>query len=102
MVVVLMGVSGTGETIGKALAAELGWAFVEADDFHPAANIEKMRGEIALNDADRGSGSEGHYMDPGLLQSQFKALERPKDAIQIDITPTPEVIAIEIRRRLEV
>ena len=54
MVIVLMGVSGSGKTtIGKALAAELGWAFVEGDDFHPAANVEKMRGGTPLNDEDR-------------------------------------------------
>jgi gluconokinase len=54
MVVVLMGVSGSGKTtVGKALAADLGWSFVEADDFHPAANIEKMRGGAPLNDEDR-------------------------------------------------
>ena len=54
MVVVLMGVSGVGKTtVGKALAADLGWTFVEADDFHPPANVEKMRAGIALTDADR-------------------------------------------------
>ena len=54
MVLVLMGVSGTGKTtVGKALAAELGWAFVEGDDFHPAANVEKMTAGIPLNDEDR-------------------------------------------------
>ncbi len=54
MVVVLMGVSGSGKTtIGKELAALLGWAFVEGDDFHPAANVEKMAAGTALDDADR-------------------------------------------------
>ena len=54
MVLVLMGVSGTGKTtIGKALAADLGWAFVEGDDFHPVANVEKMSAGIPLNDEDR-------------------------------------------------
>ena len=54
MVLVLMGVSGTGKTtVGKVLAAELGWAFVEGDDFHPAANVAKMSAGIALNDEDR-------------------------------------------------
>jgi gluconokinase len=49
-----MGVSGSGKsTVGKQLAHELGWTFVEADDFHPAANVEKMRRGIPLDDEDR-------------------------------------------------
>ena len=54
MIVVLMGVSGSGKsTVGKILAAQLGWTFVEADDYHPTANVEKMRGGTPLDDADR-------------------------------------------------
>ena len=42
MILVIMGVSGSGKsTIGKLLASELDWTFVEGDDFHPAANVEK-------------------------------------------------------------
>jgi len=40
-------------TVGKLLARELGWEFLEADDFHPAANIEKMRSGRPLTDKDR-------------------------------------------------
>jgi len=39
--------------VGKLLARELGWRFIEADDFHPAANIEKMRSGHPLTDDDR-------------------------------------------------
>jgi gluconokinase len=54
MVVVLMGVSGSGKsTIGKRLAAQLGWQFIEADDYHPPANVEKMRAGTPLTDEDR-------------------------------------------------
>lgn len=54
MVVVLMGVSGAGKTtIGKRLAADLGWKFLEGDDFHPAENVRKMRSGVPLTDADR-------------------------------------------------
>ena len=159
-VLVLMGVSGTGKTtIGKLLATRLAWAFVEGDDFHPVANVEKMSAGSPLTDEDRCPwlqalrrrieeacqqgenivlacsalkrdyrqylerddlecvhyvflhGSEalisrrlaerkGHFMDPNLLQSQFEALEVPEGTLQVDITPSPEVIAAEIRRKL--
>ena len=49
-----MGVSGSGKTsVGKALAEHLGWAFYDADDFHPPENVAKMANGIALNDSDR-------------------------------------------------
>jgi gluconokinase len=52
--ILLTGVAGTGKTtIGRQLAAELGWPYHEADDFHSSANKEKMgRGE-PLDDSDR-------------------------------------------------
>jgi gluconokinase len=54
MIVVLMGVSGSGKTtVGRVLARELGWTFLDADDYHPAANVEKMRRGVPLDDADR-------------------------------------------------
>jgi len=161
MIVVLMGVSGSGKsTVGKILADQLGWTFVEADDYHPRANVEKMRGGTPLDDADRRpwlaalreriaqacrSGEDvvlacsalkhryqdyleqddppcvryvylegspeliqqrlaarkGHFMNPALLGSQFAALEPPADAVRVDITPPPEEIAAEIRKKLE-
>ncbi|HZY89083.1 MAG TPA: gluconokinase [Gemmataceae bacterium] len=160
MIVVLMGVTGSGKTtVGRLLARELGWTFLDADDFHPASNIEKMRRGEPLTDADRrpwlealrrrvdeacargenvvlacsalkhayqdylqhdvvgqvhyvhlrGSealiasrlaGRKGHFMSPALLHSQFETLEPPDDAVQIDVTPPPEVVAAEIRHRL--
>ena len=43
MIVVVMGVSGSGKTVvGQALAADLGWPFFDADDLHPEANVAKM------------------------------------------------------------
>ncbi|HKI06567.1 MAG TPA: gluconokinase [Thermoanaerobaculia bacterium] len=54
MIVVVMGVSGSGKTtIGRKLAGELGWLFYEGDDFHSAASVEKMSRGIALTDDDR-------------------------------------------------
>jgi gluconokinase len=53
-VVVIMGVCGAGKTeIGQRLAAALGWTFLDADDFHPPANVGKMRAGTPLTDADR-------------------------------------------------
>ena len=133
VVVVVMGVTGVGKTtIGRLVAEDYGWAFLDADDFHPPANVAKMRSGVPLTDADRepwltalraeidarlarsesavlacsalkqsyrdrlhandavcfvylrGDAAliharllarSGHYMDPGLLASQFAALE---------------------------
>jgi gluconokinase len=53
-VVLLMGVSGSGKTtVGERLASDLGWDFVDGDDLHSAANVEKMRRGLGLSDADR-------------------------------------------------
>ena len=138
-----MGVAGSGKTaIGKGVAARLNWLFLDADDFHPAANIEKMKHGIPLNDQDRIPWlralrnelrrllAEGrsvilacsalkesyrkllsddvapmsfvlldvdqetirerlqhrsaHFFPKELMNSQFAALEKPKDAIIID------------------
>jgi gluconokinase len=52
--VIIFGVSGAGKTtVGKLLAGKLGWHFLEADDFHPAANVEKMHRGVPLVDEDR-------------------------------------------------
>ena len=49
-----MGVSGSGKTtIGRVLADELGWTFLDADDFHPPASVAKMAAGMALSDEDR-------------------------------------------------
>jgi gluconokinase len=54
VIILMMGVSGAGKTtIGKLLTSVLGWEFADADDYHSAANIEKMRTGIPLTDADR-------------------------------------------------
>ena len=51
---VVMGVAGSGKsTIAAALSQQLGWACAEADEFHPASNIDKMTRGIPLQDEDR-------------------------------------------------
>jgi gluconokinase len=54
LVVVVMGVSGSGKTeVGRLVAAELGCEFLDADDFHPPENVERMRRGIPLDDEQR-------------------------------------------------
>jgi gluconokinase len=54
MVIVVMGPSGAGKTtVGRALAAALGWPFHDGDDFHPPENVARMQAGLPLRDADR-------------------------------------------------
>lgn len=159
MIIVIMGISGSGKTtVGKLLAAALGLPFYDADDLHPEANKQKMAAGQPLNDNDRwpwleklgnkirewnneygavlacsalkesyrqklatvpGSdlkwvllhGSrdvikqrmeqrQEHFFDPGLLDSQLEALEKPAYGIHVDINKSPEVIVDAILKEL--
>jgi len=150
-IIYIMGVSGSGKTtIGKKLAAKIGFPFFDGDDFHSPSNKEKMKQNIPLNDEDRKdwllqmnqtarehaitdgaiiacsalkekyrnilssginipiywvfmNGSfelikkrmerrKDHFMPPGLLTSQFDALEVPANSIAVDITKKPDEI----------
>ena len=54
MIIIVMGVVGAGKTtVGRLLAERLHFEFADADDFHPAANVEKIRRGLALTDQDR-------------------------------------------------
>ncbi len=156
MMLVVMGVSGSGKsTVGEALASSLGWRFLDADSFHPPANVSKMKAGTPLTDddrwpwldilaaemraiLDRGDSAvlacsalkrsyrerltragdvrfvhlEGdkatiaariaarkhQYMPASLLDSQFATLERPPDALSVDVRlSVPEQVAF-IRR----
>src|SRR5262245_39025106 len=71
-----MGVTGSGKsTVGKILASQLAWKFVEGDDFHSPKNIEKMRRGEALNDADRSPWLEA------IREVMRTTIERGEDAI---------------------
>ncbi len=159
MVIVLMGVAGSGKTtVGELLAAQLGWAFRDADSFHPPENVAKMSAGTPLTDADRApwlaairayieeclqrdagavvtcsalkeryrevllvdprgvklvqltgspellaeriGGRKGHFMKPGMLQSQLATLEPPRQALTVDVAPPPDEIVREIRQGL--
>ena len=76
MIVIVFGVSGAGKTmIGKLLAEGLRWRFLEADDFHPRANIDKMRRGIPLTDEDRSP-----WLD-SLREQIRKFVEARQDAV---------------------
>ncbi|MHA6493174.1 gluconokinase, GntK/IdnK-type [Pseudomonas borbori] len=63
---VIMGVSGSGKTeISQAVARSLGWRLIEADHFHPAENVERMRAGTPLSDADR-----IHWLDALIVEMQ--------------------------------
>jgi len=54
VIVIVAGVAGSGKTtVGAQVAGRLGWRFADADDFHPAANVAKMRAGLPLTDEDR-------------------------------------------------
>jgi gluconokinase len=148
VVIIIFGGSGAGKTtVGELLAREVGWHFLEADDFYSPANIEKMRRGVPLTADDRWPWLEnlrklikrcvaagenavlacsalkrayrkhlrvsaevklvflrgdyalaaeqlrhrrGHFMNPGLLRSQFADFEEPE--------PEEQVLTIELGR----
>jgi gluconokinase len=54
MIVLLMGVTGSGKTtVGKLLGRDLGWQFYDGDDYHPDSNVRRMAQGIPLTDEDR-------------------------------------------------
>jgi gluconokinase len=153
-----MGVVGAGKTtVGGLLAQKLGWQFADADDFHPSANVEKIRKGIALDDSGRAPwlsalrdailrwnaerqnvvlacsalkskyrdvlrvdgvqfvylegdyalieerllARRGHFASDSILKSQFEDLEKPDDAITVEIDKGPDAIVSEIITKLK-
>jgi gluconokinase len=158
--VVLMGVAGSGKTaVGTQLAHKLNWIFLDADNFHPPANIEKMKHGIPLNDHDRAPWLQrlhdelqiqmakghsailacsalkesyrnvlrdekspptfvyldvdpetirgrlqhrtAHFFPKELMESQFAALEKPKDAIIVDARKPLDAVVDQVIHALE-
>ncbi len=115
MIVIVMGVVGAGKTtVGSLLAQSLGWEFVDGDVFHSAANVEKMRQGIPLDDADRAAWL-GAIHDAGvewiaerrsvvLACSALKRSYREKIGIRPEVKfvylkGSPEVIGQRLRAR---
>lgn len=90
MIVVVMGVAGSGKTtVGRALAARLGRPFFDADDFHPPENIARMNAGVPLTDADR---------EPWL--ASLCALIERADAAGEDIVLACSALRARFRERL--
>jgi gluconokinase len=155
-----MGVAGSGKTaVGMQVAQKLDWIFLDADNFHPPANIEKMKHGIPLNDQDRAPWLQRlhdelqnqiaerhsvilacsalkesyrkvlhdvvspptfvyldvdletirdrlqhrteHFFPKELMESQFAALEKPKDAIIVDARKPLEEVVSQVIQGLE-
>jgi gluconokinase len=76
MVIILMGVAGSGKSlVGQVLARRLGWPFRDGDDFHPARNREKMRRGIPLDEDDR------HPWLEAIRVSIVKTVRAKEDAV---------------------
>ncbi len=97
-----MGVTGAGKTtVGRALAANLHWRFVDADDYHSAANIAKMHAGIPLTDADRAPWLEAlHNAIAGWIGSGENivlACSALKQAYRAVLLISPEVKLVYLR-----
>ncbi len=102
MIIVLMGVTGAGKTtVGKALAGDLSWRFADADDYHSAANIAKMRAGIPLTDEDRAPWLQAlHHAVVAWLaaaESVVLACSALKAAYRDQLLISPEVRLVYLR-----
>jgi gluconokinase len=102
VIILLMGVSGSGKTtVGQMLASEFGWGFADGDGYHPAANVEKMRNGIPLTDADRAPWLETlRALIAGWIAAQKNAVlacSALKQAYRESLRVAPEVQVVYLR-----
>ena len=118
MVLILMGVSGTGKTtLGHMLSASTGWPFLDGDDFHSLENKAKMASGHPLTDEDRvpwlatlhaeiaGYANAGRPMilACSALREQYRAILRgdfaPQQVQFALLEAAPETIAAHLNAR---
>jgi gluconokinase len=116
MIVLVMGVAGSGKTtVGQRLATELGWSFADADDFHSAANIAKMAAGLPLTDADREpwlaalrrhiddclARGENAVVACSALKASYRAalIGSPRDVRVVHLAASPAVIKARLAGR---
>lgn len=114
--VVLMGVAGSGKsTVGRLLATQLGWQFLDSDAYHPEENRQKMSAGLPLNDGDRRPWLErlrrvldahlqcetGAVVACSALKRSYRRIlgtERPAIAL-VHLAGTPELLAQRLATR---
>jgi gluconokinase len=116
LAIVVMGVSGCGKsTVGTHLAQQIGATFLDADDFHPPANVRRMRAGVALTDAERtpwldalaarlaaaGATDEAVVLACSALKRRYRdALRRGAPALTlVHLTGSPALLAERISAR---
>jgi gluconokinase len=116
MIILLMGVTASGKsTVGKQLALELGWRFLEGDDFHSPENIEKLRQGKPLNDENRepwleairetiratlGRGENAVIACSALKESYRRMLRVSEQVVFVYFKATIALIQERLRRRV--
>ena len=108
MILIVAGVSGSGKsTVGALLAGRLGWRFADADKFHPAANVAKMRAGIPLTDEDRWPWLRviGAWMDERIARGESavitcSALKRSYRDLLLDGRPEALMIFLAVDREV--
>ncbi|MGH3245184.1 MAG: gluconokinase [Trebonia sp.] len=108
MILIVAGVAGSGKTtVGALLAGRLRWRFADADTFHPAANVAKMREGVPLTDADRQPWLHAivDWMDERIAASQSavvtcSALKHAYRDQLLAGRPTVEMVFLQVSRQV--